>query len=270
MANNRLIISKTFDEVWENWIRKDGERAAEKAIEHALNSGESRDDIIKACEIYRLENAGTDPEFTHKLANFINGDHWRDSLEGASLEKLKKKHDEAVVVINAWNEVCRPHWCKSIDVELKVPMVIKAMNDKSFRLQWRVALNRAYKIFKFKLRDEDSRSKIILSLRWFTNVSHDKHTVLRIMEGEYGHPVKETGPEKPKKTMRQTDEDIARLKREYEEVFGVPLEVIKKPKPEPKIHEPSKEAKEITDQILRLVGAGPAGESKGDDEFELI
>lgn len=270
MAISRLLIEKTFDAIWENWIRKDGERAAMKAVEHALNSGENKDELIKACEIYRLENIATDPEFTHKLSNFINGDHWRDSLEGASLEKLKQKHDEAIVVIQAWNDACHKHWCKSIDIESKVPMAMKALGDKSFRSEWRKALNKAKKIFKYEFRDGDSRQKIILSLRWFTTVSHDKHTVLRIMEGEYGHPIKEDSPSQTKKIMQQSEEERIRLAKEYEEVFGVPLEIVKKPQKETKKHEPSTKAKEIADQILKSVGSKGFADGAGNDDFELI
>ena len=151
MAYSRLVSEKTFEKIWEFWINKEGERAAEKAIDVCLKSGEDAKKIIEACEAYRLENLGKDPEFTYKLSNFILQDHWKDVSDSISVEALKKLHDDSVTLIKEWNNTCRSHWCKVVDIESKVPVVMKALKDKAFKENWSKALKKASGIFKLFL-----------------------------------------------------------------------------------------------------------------------
>lgn len=184
---NGLEFDAAFNKIWSFWPRKDkGENAARKALKVQLNSGESYEEIYKACRIYSLDHEGD--EYVFYLNNFLMLDHWKDCLEHGNLEKLESKREEAIHLIESWNKACRPHWCKSIEVEVKIPMAQKALSDKYFQKEWKKALDLASKIFKYPFRDTDSRSKLILSFRWFANVSHDKHTVAKIIEGEYGSP----------------------------------------------------------------------------------
>ncbi len=186
-----FTIAQVFEEIWENWPNKEGEGSAQKAVTIFLKSDNNKDDLLKACEIYRLENLNTDPQFTYKLANFVNMDHWRDSLEGSSLDKLQKQRLDALELITEWNKACKPHWIQVSDIEIPVGMVQKSLAQKYFRDNWRVALDKASKIFQYKPREGDPREKLNLTLRWFTTTKNDRHTVLRIMDGEYGQPIKE-------------------------------------------------------------------------------
>jgi len=218
---NRLAVEQIFDEIWDNWINKDGESAARKAVDVFLKSGNSKSDLLKACESYRLDVLGSDPEFTYKLSNFLNQDHWKDVLENVSLTKLQARHDEAIAVIQAWNDACLKHWCKVSDIENRVPLATKALNNKAFKDGWETALELAKNVFKYSFSDEDYRSKIILSFKWFTNVASDKHTVLRLIEGEYGEAkFSRTSTYKTVPTKVITPEERARLIADYQEVFN--------------------------------------------------
>jgi hypothetical protein len=306
MAYSKLVIEQTFDTIWETWINKDGERASQKALDVALKSGINKDDLIKACEVYRLENLRADPDFTYKLSNFINQDHWEDYL--VNPDKLKREYSDALEVVNAWNEACHPHWCKSLDVELKVPVAIKAMRDGSFKTNWRKALAQASKIFRYPAREGDPKQKIILSFKWFTNVLPDKHTVLKILEGEYGYPQKEEKirlvqtveidhaaraeaaaemakmfPElqnKPKKMVRKTDgpsiQAVELANSILKATGGELIPLPEKPKPiiptkeNLKTDGCSKEAIKIANGIINSLTSPAPKASEGDDEFTLV
>src|SRR6478609_1016016 len=115
---SHFVISQIFDEVWENWMNKEGEAAAQKAVTFFLKENK-KEDLIKACEAYRLDNLASDPSFTYKLANFLNMDHWRDVLDANNLDNLRAKRDEAIEVINLWNSLARPHWIKVQSIETR-------------------------------------------------------------------------------------------------------------------------------------------------------
>lgn len=306
MEYSKLVIEQTFDTIWETWINKDGERASQKAVDVALKSGVNKYDLIKACEVYILENLRSDPGFTYKLSNFINQDHWEDYL--TSPDKLKREYSDALDVVHAWNDACRSHWCKSLDAEAKVPVAIKAMRDRSFKTNWRKALAQAHKIFRYQAREGDPKQKIILSFKWFTNVLPDKHTVLKILEGEYGYPQKEEKvrlvktvevdhearaeaaaefaymfPElrnKPKKMVRKQDgpsvQAVELVNAILKATGGDPIPLPEKPKPiiptkeSLKIDGNSKEAIEIATGVINSLSNPAPKKSEGDDEFALV
>lgn len=204
-----IFVDLVFDKIWECWNNKTKENAARKALEVTINSGENHEDIIRACKIYSLEVEGD--ELTYQLNNFLLQDHWKDYLEVGDLAKLEKRRQEAIEVIEEWNKVCRSHWCKVEDVETRVPLATKALANESFRKNWKKSLDKASKIFQYRFREGDVREKIILSFRWFCNVSPDRHTVLRILEGEYGNPPQEPSEKtvKPFKKINQTHRNKA-------------------------------------------------------------
>lgn len=210
MALGSFAIEQIFDRIWETWPNKDGESSAKKAVNVYFKSGYSKDDLIKSCEAYVLENLNSDAAFTKQLSSFINQDHWRDVLENAPLDKLKRKHEEARLIIKEWNNSCRSHWCKVVDEEARVGILMSALNDKSFQSNWKEALKSASSIFRYQHRDGDIRQKIILSLSWFASTS-PKHTVLRIIEGEYGKPNEEE--KEAKQTVKKNDSPLTNAER---------------------------------------------------------
>lgn len=175
-----------FEQLWSLWINKDrGEHAAKKALKVLLNQGEDIKKIKEACEIYSITRAND--EFTHQLGNFLLQDHWRDILEETSIEKIQQRRNEEIHLIEGWNKVCRPHWCKVLEFDSKYSMARQALNNKFFKENWEEALEKAHKVFFYSFREEDYRSKIILSFKWFTSVTKS-HTVSRLLEGEFGKP----------------------------------------------------------------------------------
>lgn len=218
MAYGQLDIELIFDEIWEFWLNKEGEHAAKKAVSVFLKSGNPHKELIESCKIYTYENETSDNDFTYKLANFINGDHWKDYKDG--LKKLEEERLLAIEIINQWNSSCRSHWIQCKDVEVRIPIVKKALKDKFFKNNWKKSLDKASLIFKYPIKVGDPREKIILSLKWFTDVSNNKHTVLRIYEGELGSGVREAVQTKVKTVKKITDEERTEQVRLFQEVFG--------------------------------------------------
>lgn len=175
-----------FEQLWSSWLNKDrGENAAKKALRVLLNQGEEFKKIKEACQIYCVTRAND--EYTHQLGNFLLQDHWKDILEETSIEKIQQRRDEEIHLIEEWNKACRPHWCKVIEYDTKYSMARQALNNPFFKEHWKEALEKANKIFFYSFKEEDNRSKIILSFKWFTQVKKT-HTASRIIEGEYGAP----------------------------------------------------------------------------------
>lgn len=288
---SKLVIETVFETVWETWLNKDGESSALKAVNVFLKS-ETKETLIKVCEAYILDNSNADPSFTYKLSNFLNQDHWRDVLEYVDIEKLQKKRDEAIEIINEWNAVCANHWCKADDIETKIPMVVKALHNQPFKQNWRKALGIAKLLFKYSFRDGDYRQKLILSLRWFTSIAPEKHTVMKIIEGEFGKPSKEY---EVKNHVGQPIDHAARnkaaeeLKAMFPEVrFEKKVEVKEKPElktievseeaikiaeliktTKPK-HKPENEVDKIANKITQQITNRTCEEGKGDDPFSLF
>lgn len=212
---NQFDIDVAFDVIWEFWPNKEKEHAGKKALSVLLKSGDtSFEQIRDACRAYALSSEGD--EFTYQLNNFINQDLWKDVLEHTDLAKLEAKRKESISVIDAWNAACKPHWCKSMDYTDKISLTNKALNDKMFNANWKKALDKASKIFAKPFR-EDSKQKLILSLRWFCNVSPAKHTVMRIIEGEYGYPERDS-KKKVIEFRQRTKEEIEEFKKNWAEI----------------------------------------------------
>lgn len=253
---SNLTIHNVFEDIWSTWPNQDGEHAALKAVTFFLKENK-KEDLIAACEAYTLSVVAEDPKFTYKLANFINFDHWRDVLEANNLDKLRKKRDEALHLIEEWNKACRPHWLKTQALDIRIPLAQKALENKYFRENWVEALSRAVKIFAFRFREGDPREKLKLTFKWFANVDHDKHTTLKIMEGEYGGPYRdriiETIPKDPInwKARQRLAEEMKVLfpALKFEPPQEIKKEVIK--------IEISDEAKNIASQITSQLGKRP-------------
>lgn len=277
MAYSKFQIEVMFNALWEDWINKDGESSARKAFTVFLNSGLSKEELTKACKAYTLENVGNDPSFTLRLSNFINQDHWKDILENSSIETLERKHNEALQLIECWNKACKNHWCKVMELDEKVSLAKKALSNKSFKSEWKKALGMTEKLFRYPLKDGDPRQKIILSFRWFTNVS-DKHTVMRIVEGEYGYCSKEVSTKKEKPVKEVTKEERARVMSDFYSVFpdlteeAMLAKLKKEQRKEQKQNERhaarvTNETGFLVDGILKSVGPESEKPSEGSDEF---
>jgi hypothetical protein len=180
-----------FNKIWEKWKNQTYESSARKAVEVFIKSGYRKEDLIQACETYTLETEGEDVRFTKRLSNFINDETWKDVLENANPEKLKEERKQALHVLKEWNKMARKHWAKIREPETYVSVAGNALKDPAFAKHWQVALKRASQIFKYEMRDSDPRSKILITIRWFCTVTPVKHTVLRLVEGEFGRPVQD-------------------------------------------------------------------------------
>lgn len=243
---SKFYVETTYDDLFEGWPKQEAEESGRKAFRVAINAGEDIEQIKKACEIYLLDNIGTDPTYIHRLGNFIREDHWKDYLHN---DKLLKRKEEALVVIRTWNETCKRHWVKLSQEEYALVFAIKALADKAFRDNWSKALIKAEAIFRYPLREGDLKRNIILSFRWFCNISPEKHTVLKIIDGEYGQPIKE-GSTKVKPSQQIDYEARNQLAEEMKEMF--PAVEFKKPVVEPEEKqsiEISETAQKLADQL---------------------
>jgi hypothetical protein len=186
---SKFVLETIFDEIWESWPNKEKEHAARKAYDVFCKSEGDVDQLKKACRIYVLDSTGD--EFHYQLNNFILQDHWKDIIEsGTSLERLEKERQACIDLINTWNDACLSHWIKSEDIEDKIVSARRALQNQYFQKNWKKALDKAKKIFQYRFRESDPRARIILSFRWFSRCQPEKHTVLKIIEGEYGYPSK--------------------------------------------------------------------------------
>lgn len=222
MAYTAFEIEVIFDRLWELYPNKAKESSARKALTVALKTGEDHHQIEQAVKIYALETRGD--EYHYHFSNFINEHHWKDIIDAHSnvdhyLRSLEENERTARKVIECWNLSCKPHWCKVTSPDKKIAIAIQALRDADFRASWEVALQKATGIFKFKFKDGDWRANIVLSIRWFCNVSTDKHTVLKILEGEYG---KEQGEYKP----RYRENETPLTQKERDEVMKMWHEVM--------------------------------------------
>lgn len=199
-------ISMIFDEIWESWISKVGEASAKKAFTVAINQGEDPEKMKMACRAYVLDVDGTDPTYTMRLGNFIRDDHWKDISENVSLSKLESRRKESAHLIDCWNKACQDHWCKVLGVDSRIPLARMALDNLDFRKNWERALSLASKVFKFKFVDSDPRSKVSINFRWFCTLGV-RHTVLRIIEGEYGYTHRERSDPKSKSFRTPTEEE---------------------------------------------------------------
>jgi len=192
MAYNELEMEMLFKKAWKIYPSKEKELSALKAFKVMLRSGEDWKMFLKAVEIYALDTAGD--EYHYNFGNFIREEHWKDIIDGAKnpdeyLRLLKEKEDECLEIIETWNNLRKKHWCAVLSERDKIPIVKKALANEYFRNNWKEALLRAAVIFEFRFRYDDWRCNIIISIRWFCKVEPESHTVLRIMEGEFGSAV---------------------------------------------------------------------------------
>lgn len=222
-------IGEAFNRIWPTWINKDMPNAALKALGTFLKQGGEFDTIKLACDIYVEDHRGTDPQYTAQLKNFIYEDLWKDSLEGAKnpekyLEWQLARRNEAREIVETWNSYAKPHWCKVEDLDSRAQIAKKALQNESFKNNWKKALDKLAKIFQYKPREGTQFSKLIITFQWFCNVSPNKHTVLNIMEGHYGaEPVETATLKRPASPKKITAEEREELFSDWEEVFGRPI-----------------------------------------------
>lgn len=284
MSYNDIEIDVIFDKLWAVYPSKEKPAAGKKALTVALRLGNDHKEIIKSVEIYALESEGS--EFHYHFVNFLNEDHWKDILSyhknaQAHLDTLKLRRQYAIEIIKSWNKACRPHWCECLDVELRAPIVVTALANKSFRDNWKKALAMAGKLFYHAQHSGDKFTHLSLSLRWFCTIAPaEKHTVLRIIEGEYGRPNREPNYGK-REERRLTEEDKINIRKDYTDVFAdsdwAVAEPVDKPKPEKKNEIPNPELGKIVDEFIDGLSP-PEEKDKGvivepnldDDPFGLV
>lgn len=256
-------IDMVLDRLLEKWPNKTGEASARKAFDVAVKSGEDPFQIEKSADLYLMDNIGTDPDYIYRLGNFIREDHWKDTLELVSEDKMKRVKKNAFELIRLWNKACAPHWCIVAEPEARLASAVKALNDKAFNKHWRESLTKASKLFKYTFRDDNPFSKITLSFKWFTDISHDKHTVLRLVEGHYGNPTNEVA----EKTVIFVKPDIEKMRQLAEEMeefrsqaFGAKIIKRAHKKHEPLQPDISDAAKAIAEMMKSGLGKEPNAE----------
>lgn len=222
-ALNDLELSVAFDRCWEIYSQVNDSKMASAKLGfiHAYRQGEDVALIEVAIKIYVHESKGD--EYTYQLGNFIREHHWKhyagDHTDWKSyLATLEKKERAAQDLLAAWNEGIPAHWCPVLDIPSKIPLAKGALQDKAFKENWKQALDLARKIFYKPLHSTDFRSKIILSFSWFTKRG-DKHTVMRLLEREYGTPGDAT-PEfrESEYSAKEYKETISEMKSMWDEI----------------------------------------------------
>lgn len=216
MAYSSLQLFSMWQDLWELWPNKTDETSSKKAFEVCMASF-LWEDLKKGCETYLAEKTGTEPKFIHKLGNFIRGDTWRDYLQN---DKALEVGKEAKKVVEVWNEACRPHWAKCHVGPTRIELATLALQNKDFRDNWKKALAICSNIFQYERSSNDPFSNLVLSLPWFSNVSIDKHTVLKILEGTFGEASYKIPPKPAKEARKVTLEERARLVEECKEIFA--------------------------------------------------
>lgn len=239
-----------FERIWERWPNKENPIASEKIFNVCIDQGADIKLVEKSCAIYSIENEGQ--EYTYTLRNYLGQDLWKDYVEGCKdldsyRKNLEERRNEAIKIIKYWNRIRRPFWCECLDIDSRVPVVTKALKDEFFKNNWKKALDNLRELFRIKPRENDKFRNLTFSLTWFCDTH--KHTVLGIMEGQYGFPRKE---HKPVKKIIINSEDSKKIAEEnkilFKEVFGE-VKKIKKT-----IYNDSKPIEDLARQVIRDVG----------------
>lgn len=262
MEYSKPVIDKSFNEIFESWPNQTGEAQSKKAFIVALNSGATIAEIKSGAEAYLIDNIATSAEFIKNLGNFIREDMWKDyaGLEG----KLAEKKACAFDLIKAWNKACKPHWIHVSDNDSALPVAITALADKPFRNNWKEALVKAGLIFKYPLSDSDMKAKTVLSFRWFCNTAPAKHTVMKVVDGEYGTGIRErTTTAKPYIFVEEDEQARLKAAEELKKLF--PDIEFKRKKEKPTKQNENKEIKTIADEILKSVGVTTKSEMPKDE-----
>lgn len=255
-----LEIDAAFERIWKFWPNKDFKNRAEKALEVCVRQGEDLKLIEVACKIYSNETIGQ--EFTSQLGNFLLQDGWKDMVEGLKdIESYGKVIDErrreAKEICETWNKKRKSFWCEILDIEERIPIVFKALKNQFFKDHWKKALDNLREIFTIKPTENDKFRNLTFSIQWFCDTSPDKHTVLKIMEGQFGHPRKE-----PKRVTQKIDKEcIEETRKLFKEVFGYEPRPMKKPR----INNNSQPLKQLTEDVITGLPQGTEKSEEGGD-----
>lgn len=228
MSNSVGEIYAAFDEIWEFWKNKEpGERSARQAFLVAARKYEkdySLEVLKKAARLYYLKNQRQ--EFTQQLNNFFMKEEFVDALDAdpdsdKRLKELEDRQKEAKLIATRWNLRRRLWWAEITEIDSKLPMISKALEDPFFRDNWKKALDKVVGIFKHKPREREKHAQLVISISWFCDLH--KQTVVKILDGEYGQPQKDYRPQYSRSENLSEDE----LKKRQEtstallnEVFG--------------------------------------------------
>lgn len=212
-----------FERIWDRWPNKDNPIASEKIFNVCIDQGADIKLVEKSCIIYSIENEGQ--EFTYSLRNYLGQDLWKDYVEGCKdldsyRKHLEERRNKAIEVIDYWNKIRRPFWCECLDIDSRIPIATKAIKDEFFEKNWKKALDILRELFRIKPRDNDKFRNLTFSLTWFCDTH--KHTVLSIMEGQYGRPFKESKKRVTK--INVNSEESKKIAEEnkilFKEIFG--------------------------------------------------
>lgn len=227
-----------FKELWELWPKKDKEPSARKALT-VLTQSQNIDAkrLLVAAKIYVGELK--EPRFCHELGNWLREDYWKDIyVEFADAEEylaqLEEKREACEKVINHWNLFATDcGWCKVLSREEKIPTVDFALSNPAFSEHWLNALVKAKEVFGQAFPETDWRAKIRPSISWFCRVDYDNHTVLKLIEGEYGDSARRAvapfdpmslfkgrGEEMEKEDALQSIKDIFKPKKSDADIAG--------------------------------------------------
>jgi hypothetical protein len=80
---------------------------------------------------------------------------------------------------------------------------MKAMRNKFFRENWKEALRKLFKLMKQEFDANDPRNFIKPTVQWFCQTSPEKHSVAKVMEGEYGKPARKKKSNKIETEMKK-------------------------------------------------------------------
>lgn len=215
-----------FEDLWEIYqkINPDKPSAGKKAFSVALKMGANHKDIFNATKVYALESQSDDPQYRYQLVNFINADHWKDIIEvhkdvEGYLRSLEKKQQDARNLIVEWNNACRSSACKVLDIETKVPLAIKALENEVFKKNWPLALKRLRSILIRTPAQHEPLSKIAITFRWFCKMGA-KMTVMEIIEGQYGFPHEEPKLKDTPKERDLTEDEQQHIRNMLNETFA--------------------------------------------------
>lgn len=221
MSYTAKEIEEIFERIWQCWGNKAMRNSGLKALTVTLRSGENAELIELACQIYARDHEGSD--YQHQLNNFLLNDVWKDMVDGVKniqqyKHQLETERREALDLIDEWNQTCYAHWCPILERDAKIPMARKALKDEFFKKNYKKGLDKAKKIFQYRAREGHKNFKLILSFRWFCDTSIYKHTVMRLLEGEYGEPESDL-VKKYVKHESFTEEELILIKEENKKLL---------------------------------------------------
>lgn len=169
-----------------------------------------RDKILLSAKCYLAE---VDVEYCHRLGNWIRDGHYLgwyslsvDEL-GKQFARLSAINLQCHDLVSKWSkchEACSKFY-PCLAVTERAILARKAMRSSFFTENWEEGLKKLYMLMSGDFSEDDPRSYIKCTLQWFCNISPDKYTLAKILEGEYGSPPKRKKIKKKETETKQED-----------------------------------------------------------------